>query len=337
MRSWLLKKIQGQRRQAARAGEHRRRLESPVLALLPRRQAHRATVNWTYYTQTADPDGLGVDLPASPTATPCARSLPLPEEQLPGAGLHRSHPRRQAASHRIEWRGGFGDLTVANACGRPSTRSTSTWPTTSWSSRTPRAAKNGPVTATGNFSFAGLADTYFAAVFLPAGQTPCVEVTTFADTVRTPLDRKACRFAGVAVSDGAGNRFRLFVGPKDLRPAEAASIPSWSRWWISAGCRFLAKPLFLLVNWFNDAFVHNFGWSIVLVTIAINMMLFPLRLSNMKSMRKMQALKPQIDAINAKYKNVEHARSEEGRAEPGGDGPLQEDTASTPWAAASPC
>ena len=31
----------------------------------------------------------------------------------------------------------------------------------------------------------------------------------------------------------------------------------------------------------------------------------------MKSMRKMQALKPQIDAINDKYKGIEHARSEE--------------------------
>ena len=70
--------------------------------------------------------------------------------------------------------------------------------------------------------------------------------------------------------------------------------------WLS----FLAKPLFLIVNWFNDAFVHNFGWSIVVVTIVINSILFPLRLSNMKSMRKMQALKPQIDAINAKYKNI---------------------------------
>jgi YidC/Oxa1 family membrane protein insertase len=67
---------------------------------------------------------------------------------------------------------------------------------------------------------------------------------------------------------------------------------------------FIAKPLFLALNWFNNAFVHNFGWAIVLVTIIINFMLFPLRLSNMKSMRKMQALKPQIDAINAKYKNV---------------------------------
>jgi YidC/Oxa1 family membrane protein insertase len=67
---------------------------------------------------------------------------------------------------------------------------------------------------------------------------------------------------------------------------------------------FLAKPLFLIVNYVNDHFVHNFGWAIVLVTVAINFILFPLKLSNMKSMRKMQALKPQIDAINAKYKNI---------------------------------
>ncbi len=59
-----------------------------------------------------------------------------------------------------------------------------------------------------------------------------------------------------------------------------------------------------MVNWFNEGFVHNYGWSIVVVTIIINFILFPLKLSNMKSMRKMQALKPQIDAINEKYKNL---------------------------------
>jgi len=70
--------------------------------------------------------------------------------------------------------------------------------------------------------------------------------------------------------------------------------------WLS----ILAKPLFLVVNWFHKSFIHNFGWSIVLVTIIINVALFPLRFSNMKSMRKMQALKPQLDTINAKYKKL---------------------------------
>jgi YidC/Oxa1 family membrane protein insertase len=62
--------------------------------------------------------------------------------------------------------------------------------------------------------------------------------------------------------------------------------------------------LFLIVNWFNDNVVHNFGWAIVVVTVVINFALFPLKLTNMKSMRKMQALKPQIDEINGKYKNI---------------------------------
>jgi YidC/Oxa1 family membrane protein insertase len=70
--------------------------------------------------------------------------------------------------------------------------------------------------------------------------------------------------------------------------------------WLS----IIAKPLFLAVNWFNDRMVHNFGWSIIVVTIVINCLLFPFKLSSMKSMRKMQALKPQIDEINAKYKNL---------------------------------
>jgi len=42
----------------------------------------------------------------------------------------------------------------------------------------------------------------------------------------------------------------------------------------------------------------------VIVTIAINFVLFPLKIANMKSMRKMQALQPQIKVINEKYSNV---------------------------------
>ena len=50
--------------------------------------------------------------------------------------------------------------------------------------------------------------------------------------------------------------------------------------------------------------VHNYGWAIILVTIVINILLFPLKITSMKSMKKMQALQPQIAAINDKYKGV---------------------------------
>jgi YidC/Oxa1 family membrane protein insertase len=45
-------------------------------------------------------------------------------------------------------------------------------------------------------------------------------------------------------------------------------------------------------------------YKVLSVTIAINTVLFPLRISSMKSSKKMQALQPQIAAINAKYKNL---------------------------------
>ena len=104
-----------------------------------------------------------------------------------------------------------------------------------------------------------------------------------------------------ATARRTGSRFSS--GPKDydrlagINPKLQQMI-DWG--WLG----FLAKPLFLITNWINNSFVHSYGWSIVVVTIALNMILFPIKLSNMKSMRKMQALKPQIDAINAKYKNI---------------------------------
>jgi YidC/Oxa1 family membrane protein insertase len=203
--------------------------------------------------------------------------------------------------HLVEWRGGFGDLTVP----QPSSNTITLYYDLSnnkLQDQRASAAKNGPVTATGNFSFAGLADKYFAAVFLPEGTAP-VQQTTFGDWARTPLEEKPQDFAGVAVSDGDTNRFRLFVGPKDLQLLKSVD-PKLEQvvdfGWLS----LLAKPLFLVVNWANSNFVHNFGWAIVIVTVILNFILFPLRLTNMKSMRKMQALKPQIDAINARFKNV---------------------------------
>jgi YidC/Oxa1 family membrane protein insertase len=67
---------------------------------------------------------------------------------------------------------------------------------------------------------------------------------------------------------------------------------------------FLAKPLFLALHWVNDKYIHSYGWSIVLVTVAINLLLLPLKLGSLKSMTKMQSLQPQIAAINARYKDV---------------------------------
>jgi YidC/Oxa1 family membrane protein insertase len=66
----------------------------------------------------------------------------------------------------------------------------------------------------------------------------------------------------------------------------------------------VAKPLFMVLHFLNDSFVHNYGWSIVLLTIIINMALFPLKLTSLKSSRKMQKLQPEMNKITEKYKGI---------------------------------
>ncbi len=273
-------------------------LESPFSLYFPGPQP-TAKVNWTNYTQTADPDGLGVSYLFSDGRTTVHKSFRFAKDSYLSQVSTEVTVDGKPIPHMIEWRGGFGDFTIATPADK-----TLYFDVTenSLKDKTASNAKNGPLTAKGNFSFAGLSDSYFAAVFLPeTGST--TEFVTLSDTVRTPAEEKPQPFAGAAISDGEANRFELFVGPKDVDLLKSIN-PKLEQvvdfGWIS----ILAKPLFLLVNWFNDHAVQNFGWSIVLVTVAINFILFPLKFTNMKSMRKMQALKPQIDLINAKYKSI---------------------------------
>jgi YidC/Oxa1 family membrane protein insertase len=128
-------------------------------------------------------------------------------------------------------------------------------------------------------------------------------MTTLSDSEPTPRDTKEVPFAGAAVGDGPVNHFSLYVGPKDydiLRAVNPRLEQVVDFGWLG----ILAKPLFLIVNWVADRAIHNYGWSIILVTIALNFVLFPLKITSMKSMKKMQALQPQIAEINKKYKDI---------------------------------
>lgn len=300
VRSWQLKKYKGNDEKLLELVNTASGLGYPFSLYFPG-QKPTTDVNWAWYTQTADPDGLGVAYQFSDGHTVVRKSFRFQKNSYLSTVTSEVTVDGKPVPGMIQWRGGFGDLTVSNAAGSQSALYFNV-ADNKLVEQSARTAKNGPVTATGNFSFAGMADKYFAAVFLPEGSTN-VEQVTMADTVRTPLEEKQAAFPGVAVSAGAQNRFDLYVGPKDLdilRRVNPKLVEVVNFGFFSV----LAKPLFLIVNWVNDAFIHNYGWSIVVVTVIITFILFPLKLSNMKSMRKMQALKPQIDAINAKYKNL---------------------------------
>lgn len=203
--------------------------------------------------------------------------------------------------HLLAWHGGFGDFAVQNASGIQHAIRYNLADSKLQNDGT-KAAKDSPVDRDGQFSFVGLEDQYFAAVFLP--EIPgMVQTRIYDDRVPTEYDKTEQQFIGTAVGGDGQNRIELFVGPKDLDLLKKVNpkleqIVDFGMFW------FLAKPLFLVLRFINLAYVHNYGWSIVIATVIINFLLFPLRLINMKSMKRMQKLQPQIQAINERYKGL---------------------------------
>ena len=75
---------------------------------------------------------------------------------------------------------------------------------------------------------------------------------------------------------------------------------------------WLVVPLLRALKWVNG-YVGNYGWSIIALTVIINLAMFPLRHKSVVSMRKMQELQPEVKAIQDRYAKLK--MSDPGAAE----------------------
>ena len=203
--------------------------------------------------------------------------------------------------HFLTWRGGFGDQKVRNAASLEHTTHYDA-SNSKLITKTAKDAKNGPVTDAGNFTFGGMEDNFFASVALPLKDEQ-LQIRTFSDPLKPAGEEKDVPYAGEGISTGPENDFTLFTGPKDVDMLtkvnpKLGQIVDWGFFGI------IAKPLFLWLNWVHDHWTNNYGWAIILVTLIINLALFPFRLQSLKSARKMQKLQPEIKKLNEKYKNL---------------------------------
>ena len=299
-RSWELKKYKGNDGKPLGLIDPAEKSSYPFDLYFPAEKP-TSDVNWKFYKQTADADGLGVAFEYSDGHTQVHKTFRFEKNSYLSKVTTDVTVDGRPIQSMIEWRGGFGDFTVANPSGNQRALYFNGTDNKLVEQKA-SAAKNGPVSSAGNYTFSGITDPYFAAVFL-SDNDGVMQQTTFSDTLKAGTDDKPQPYPGTAVSAGTANRMSLFVGPKDLDLLKRINPKLQTMvdfGWLS----IIAKPLFIIVNWMNDSFVHNFGWSIVLITVFLYIVMFPIRLSSMKSMRKMQALKPQIDAINAKFKNL---------------------------------
>jgi YidC/Oxa1 family membrane protein insertase len=112
------------------------------------------------------------------------------------------------------------------------------------------------------------------------------------------------------------NHFRIFAGPfqdeilknadKDYSDPKTGYSPDYVgaesyHGWFAFLSEPFAKFLFLLMKLFYK-FTHSWGFSIILLTIALRIMLYPLNSWSIKSNAKMQELAPKIKSIQAKFK-----------------------------------
>ena len=105
----------------------------------------------------------------------------------------------------------------------------------------------------------------------------------------------------IAADDSQVIRTMAYVGPKDFDALEAAGhgLPKavdlgWFSW-IATGLIWLLRTMY--------GFVGNWGFAIILMTICVKAMLYPLTEKSFQSMAKMRLLKPQMDEINERFKD----------------------------------
>jgi YidC/Oxa1 family membrane protein insertase len=173
----------------------------------------------------------------------------------------------------------------------------------------------------GPLSWGGALDQYFAAVFLP-DKPKEASLVTLRNAIEIPKDAKhpegdkqKLEVLGAAAGTlNAPVSERLFAGPKDVdvlgsvrangpegQPNAGPDLKSTLDFGMFA---IIARPLFAWAKWTQQHVVSNWGWCIVVLTVIINLVLLPLRISSMKSMLKMQKVQPQMKAIQDRYKKL---------------------------------
>ena len=97
----------------------------------------------------------------------------------------------------------------------------------------------------------------------------------------------------------------LYVGPQDQRRLEYIA-PNLDLVVDYGWLTFLAKPIYWLLA-FLQGLVGNWGWAIVLLTVLVKAILYPISAAGYKSMARMRDVAPRMKAIQEKYANDKQA------------------------------
>lgn len=161
-----------------------------------------------------------------------------------------------------------------------------------------------------DLAWGGIESNYFVALLAPqqpttvllAAALPVAPATEEGDEATEEGSPGTLAQFGVLLPPGGPLETPLFLGPKDYEELEQANL-GLERAVDYGMFAVLARPVAIALEWLAEQ-IGNYGLAIILATLGVRLLFFPLSQSSMKSMRKMQQLQPQMNAIRAKYKGV---------------------------------
>jgi YidC/Oxa1 family membrane protein insertase len=153
----------------------------------------------------------------------------------------------------------------------------------------------------------GLEDKYFLAALVPMTEAQFSWVT---EVPGAGSSRATLQFP-VNLAPGGSVKVALntFLGPKEYDTLlgqkaglEEAIEFGWFDW--------MAKPFLVVLNFF-DKYLGNYGIAIIVLTVIIKILFYPLTKKSLQSMRDMQKMQPQMAALKEKYKNDKEKMNKE--------------------------
>ena len=161
--------------------------------------------------------------------------------------------------------------------------------------------------------WAGFTDKYWLSALAPVDQSARVRATYRATQdpgPRGPEDRWQVDFSPTgplqvaAGATGGGQAVRVFAGAKEVhlldRYQDRLGIPDFDKAVDFGWFYFLTKPFFYVLDWLAR-FTGNFGVAILVFTVALKAIFFPLANKAYKSMSRMKTFAPKMQEIRERH------------------------------------
>jgi YidC/Oxa1 family membrane protein insertase len=145
--------------------------------------------------------------------------------------------------------------------------------------------------------FVGVEDNYFLSVLRPAKSGGAV-MRRIELTEGKEIHKEL--YAAVNAAPDGTITGSAFFGPKETKLLDRYGLQSTLQFGMFG---IIARFLLEVLVWINQA-TKNYGWAIIVLTIVIKVVLYPLQHKSIVSMKKMQKLQPKMESIKNRYKKA---------------------------------